>query len=135
MTGGSPDGQDDAERLKELGHLAAAVGHQVINALSAVVSNAELIRSHAGDPRCDPKELAALAAAIIENALSASHVPRRLIDWTRRVTSPGFDQAGDPPPLIDLNRAIRETIESRASATGPDVEWVLHLNPIPPIRG
>ena len=82
---------------------AAAVGHSVINAFSAVVSNAELIRSHASDPTCDRAELAALAAAIIENALGASHIPRRLIDWSRRVTSPGFDQAGDPPALIDLN--------------------------------
>src|SRR3954465_7851525 len=135
MTGGSRDGSDDAERLKELGHLSAAVGHQVINAFSAVVSNAELIRSHAKDPRCDVKELAALGAAIIENALSAAHVPRRLIDWTRRVTSPGFDQAGAPPELIDLNELIRETIESQPQTAESKVEWELHLNPIPPIRG
>src|SRR5437868_7844132 len=102
MTGGSREGLDDGERLKELGHLSAAVGHHVINAFSAVVSNAELIRSHARDPGCDPAELAALGTAIIENALSASHVPRRLIDWTRRVTSAGFEQAGDPPAFIDL---------------------------------
>src|SRR5207237_1335821 len=130
MTGGSRDGIDDAERLKELGHVAAAVGHSVINAFSAVVSNAELIRSHAKDPGCDVKELAALGAAIIENALSASHVPRRLIDWTRRVTSPGFDQAGDPPALIDLNQLIRETVESQRSMAGSRAEWVLSLNPI-----
>src|SRR5437868_15001392 len=104
MTGGSREGLDDGERLKELGHLSAAVGHSVINAFSAVVSNAELIRSHAKDPGCDVKELAALGAAIIENALSALHVSRRLIDWTRRVTSPGYDQAGNPPAVIALNQ-------------------------------
>ncbi len=135
MTGGSRDGLDDAERLKELGHLAAAVGHNVINAFSAVVSNAELIRSHATDPSCDRAELAALGAAIIENALSASHIPRRLIDWSRRVTSPGFDQAGDPPALIDLNKLIRETVEVQTSGEGSAVQWVLNLNPIPMIRG
>jgi signal transduction histidine kinase len=136
MTVGSRDGLDDSERLKELGHLSAAVGHHVINAFSAVVSNAELIRSHATDPDCDPKELAALGASIIENALSASHVPRRLIDWTRRVTSPGLDPAGgEPPAWIDLNQVIRETIEAQANRAGARVEWVLHLNPIPPIRG
>ncbi len=135
MTGGSRDGLDDTERLKELGHLAAAVGHNVINAFSAVVSNAELIRSHASDPLCDRAELAALATAIIENALSASHVPRRLIDWSRRVTSPGFDQAGDPPALIDLNKLIRETVETQAGGESSAVRWVLNLNPIPLIRG
>jgi signal transduction histidine kinase len=76
-----------------------------------------------------------LAAAIIENALGASHIPRRLIDWSRRVTSPGFDQAGDPPALIDLNQLIRETVEEQAGAEGSAVEWVLNLEPIPMIRG
>ena len=135
MTGGTGDGLDDAERLKELGHLSAAVGHHVINAFSAVVSNAELIRSHAKDPACDVNELAALGAAIIENALHASQVPRRLIDWTRRVTAPGFDQPGDPPALIDLNRLIRETVEAQRSVAGSSVDWLLDLNPIPRIRG
>jgi two-component system, NtrC family, sensor kinase len=135
MSGITRDGLDDAERLKELGHLAAAVGHQVINAFSAMVSNAELIRSHASDPDCDLAEVAALGAAIIENALSASHVPRRLIDLTRRVTSPGFDQLGDPPALIDLNQLIRDTVESQSLESGTAVAWSLDLNPIPMIRG
>src|SRR5262249_4119608 len=73
MTGGTNGEPDEAERLKELGHLSAAVGHHVINAFSAVVSNAELIRSHARSVNCDLDELAALGSAIIENALSASH--------------------------------------------------------------
>lgn len=135
MTGGSGGEPEEAERLKELGHLSAAVGHHVINAFSAVVSNAELIRSHARAPNCDLNELAALAAAIIENALGASHVPRRLIDFTRRFTSPGFDQKADPIVLIDLNQLIRETVELQEKSADSAVEWVLNLNPIPMIRG
>jgi signal transduction histidine kinase len=135
MTGGRGNEPDEAERLKELGHLSAAVGHHVINAFSAVVSNAELIRSHAKGPHCDLNELVALGSAIIENALSASHVPRRLIDWTRRFTSPGFDQIADPVVLIDLNELIRETAESHREPNGAGPEWVLDLNPIPMIRG
>ena len=107
----------------------------MINAFSAMVSNAELIRSHASDPKCNLAELAALGTAIIENALTASHVPRRLIDLTRRVTSPGFDQVGDPPGLIDLNQLIRDTVEARSSA-GPDgLEFSTNLGPIAMIRG
>ena len=34
----------DLERLNNLGHLSAGVGHHVINAFSAIVSNAELLR-------------------------------------------------------------------------------------------
>lgn len=135
MTGGPYDEADEAERLKELGHLSAAVGHHVINAFSAVVSNAELIRSHAKSPQCDLKELAALGTAIIENALSASHVPRRLIDWTRRFTSPGFDKTADPVVLIDLNELIRESVEHHRARNAETVEWVTNLGQIPLIRG
>jgi two-component system NtrC family sensor kinase len=135
MTGGTDGEPEEAERLKELGHLSAAVGHHVINAFSAVVSNAELIRSHAKAPKGDINELAALAAAIIENALGASHVPRRLIDFTRRFTSPGFDQKADPIVLIDLNQLIRETAELHQRTGGSGVEWSLNLGPIPMIRG
>ncbi len=135
MTGGSDGEPDEAERLKELGHLSAAVGHQVINAFSAVVSNAELIRSHAKLPNSDFSELAALGSAIIENALSASHIPRRLIDFTRRFTSPGFDQKADPVVLIDLNQLIREMAEAHLGTGETGVEWILDLSPIPMIRG
>ncbi|MHB1561557.1 MAG: sensor histidine kinase, partial [Isosphaeraceae bacterium] len=133
--GGQGDELDEAERLKELGHLSAAVGHHVINAFAAVVSNAELIRSQARNPQCDRDDLVALGSAIIENALGASHVPRRLIDWTRRFTSPGFDQKIDPVVLIDLNQVIRETAEHQQAAGAPGVTWVLNLGPIPMIRG
>src|SRR5262249_33373565 len=135
MTGGHDGDSEEAERLKELGHLSAAVGHHVINAFSAVVSNAELIRSHAKAPNCDLDQLASLAAAIMENALGASHVPRRLIDFTRRFTSPGFDQKADPIVLIDLNQLIRETAEGHSGTADSAVEWILNLGPIPMIRG
>jgi two-component system, NtrC family, sensor kinase len=135
MTGGHGDDLDEPERLKELGHLSAAVGHHVINAFAAVVSNAELIRSQARNPQCDREELVALGSAIIENALGASHVPRRLIDWTRRFTSPGFDQKADPVVLIDLNQVIRETAEHQQATGDPGVTWVLNLGAIPMIRG
>lgn len=135
MTGSSGGEPDEAERLKELGHLAAAVGHHVINAFSAVVSNAELIRSQTQWPNRDHAELAALASAIVENALGASHVPRRLIDFTRRFTSPGFDQKADPVVLIDLNRLLEETADAHKADGDSGLEWTLNLEPIPMIRG
>ena len=128
-------GNEVAKRLMELGHLSAAVGHNVINAFSAMVSNAELIRAHSKEPNCDLSEIAALAAAIIDNALGASQVPRRLIDMTRRVTSPGFEQAYDPPSLIDFNELIRDVVESHSVDALGSVDWCLNFNPIPPIRG
>lgn len=135
MTGGQVDQLDESERLKELGHLAAAVGHHVINAFAAVVSNAELIRTQARNTQFDREDLVALGSAIIENALGASHVPRRLIDWTRRFTSPGFDQKIDPVVLIDLNQVIRESVEHQQATGQPGVTWMLNLGSIPMIRG
>ena len=44
------------DRLIDLAHLSSAVGHYLINAFSATVSNAELIRSPIEHP-ADPKEL------------------------------------------------------------------------------
>jgi signal transduction histidine kinase len=135
MTDSSQDRLDPTERLNELGHLAAAVGHHVINAFSAVVSNAELIRSHASTPGCDPAEVAALAASIIENALATSHVPRRLIDWSRRATSVGFEQLEARPPLVDLVPLIRDAIASQPIESLGRVDWRANLSPVPLIPG
>jgi signal transduction histidine kinase len=132
MTANAQEGLDDSQRLKELGHLSAAVGHHVINAFSAVVSNAELIRSHARDASCNLDELVALATGIIENALAGSHVPRRLIDWTRRVTSADLEQPGAPAAILDPNEWIREAV---ASQPADRIDWILDLNPVPLIRG
>jgi signal transduction histidine kinase len=135
MSEASPERIDDSEQIKELGHLSAAVGHHVINAFSAVVSNAELIKAHVADPSCDLSEVAALSAAIIETALDAAQVPRRLIDWTRRLTSPGSGPAGELAGLVDLNAVVRDTVDPESGVAGSQVEWVLNLNRIPLIRG
>jgi len=47
------------ERLADLGHLSAGVGHHVINAFSAIVSNAEILRLSAQMPSSvDPMAIA-----------------------------------------------------------------------------
>ena len=101
----------DNDRLRDLGHLSASVGHHVINGFSAVVSNAELIRSRAIAP-IDPSELDALGSSMIETALDASQVARRLIDWSRRVTAVDIGQPGREPATVDLNQLIEEVVES-----------------------
>jgi signal transduction histidine kinase len=135
MSDGTPTPSDDAKQFKSLGHIAAAVGHHVINAFSAVVSNAELIRSQAIDPSCRPREFVLLATAIVDNALGASHVARRLIDWTRRVTSLDYEHSSHVPEMVDLNRIILETIESHKNLANNRIEWRQDLQAIPLIRG
>jgi two-component system, NtrC family, sensor kinase len=134
MTGGNTQRSDDAQELRELGHLAAAIGHNVINAFSAIVSNAELIRSRAIDTS-DPSELENLASGIVETSLDASQIARKLIDWTRRTTSVEVDSPGRQTSDTDLNRLLRETVEFEKALAPPQVSWAVDLGPIPPIPG
>jgi signal transduction histidine kinase len=159
MTGGTEGRAGDDERLTELCHLTASVGHHLINAFSAVVSNAELLRSR-GAAATDPAELESLARAIIGSALGAANVARRLIEHARRLAGIGTDQAVRARQTVDLNQLIRELIEQHeqiSAATEPDmmtanrpiaekaeprpsvpgskVEWVLNLNSISAIPG
>src|SRR5258708_5972029 len=97
--------------LNDLGHLASGVGHHVINAFSAIVSNAELLRlkfTSNGSP-VDPD---AIADMLIETALEASTVARRLIDYTRPVTAIGENR-------LELDRLVADYVEShRRAETG-----------------
>lgn len=119
----------DAEairRLNELGQLAAGVGHNVINAFSAVVSNAELLRLMGASSRViDPK---VLAETIIRAAMEASGVARRLIDYSRTATS-------IPETTVHLDRLVREVVDGWRARNHPDIEWVADTSGVPPIRG
>ncbi len=116
----------DAEALNGLGHLASGVGHHVINAFSAIVSNAEIMRIKMA--MTVPVDPAALADAIINTALEAATVARRLIDYTRPIT-----HIGDEP--VTLDRLVADYVEAKRAAGPPGVEWAADLAPVPPIRG
>jgi two-component system, NtrC family, sensor kinase len=126
--------EDELAGLRELGYLSSAVGHQVINAFSAIVSNAELIRARAAAD-LDSSEVDAMAAAIVEAALDASHVARRLIDRARSTTAVQDGRAGREPQLVDLNQLITDVVEAERKVGDSTVEYLLNLNPIPLIPG
>ncbi|MBV8077597.1 MAG: hypothetical protein JO284_14410, partial [Planctomycetaceae bacterium] len=95
---GESDMTATVERLTNLGHLSAGVGHHVINAFSAIVSNAELLRLKPSIPAiADP---VALADTIIQTALDAATVARRLIDYTRPVTSIDPERSAVEPSSV-----------------------------------
>ena len=111
----------------------AGVGHHVINAFSAIVSNAELLRlkspSRAG---ADP---AALAETIIQTSLDAATVARRLIDFTRPLTTiESRDPAGQIVTLA-LDRLAEDVVAVEQSRGRPGITWVTELQPVPPIIG
>jgi two-component system NtrC family sensor kinase len=126
--------RDEAiERLNNLGHLSAGVGHHVINAFSAIVSNAELLRLD--PPLASVADPATLADMIVKTALEASTVARRLIDFTRPVTSIEPDQAAFEPSSVALDRLAEEVVAREREEGPPGIDWRTELSPIPPIRG
>lgn len=135
MTGAIKPEPGDCESSTDLGHLSSAVGHHIINAFSAVVSNAEMIRSRAALGGAVPKDFEVLATSIVETALDASQVARRLIDWTRRFTAVESQAPGAGPTLVDINRVVEEVVEYERSHSSSQVEWLLELGPIPSIAG
>jgi signal transduction histidine kinase len=104
----------------------------VINAFSAIVSNAELLRLDPPLPSvADP---AALAETIIKTAVEAATVARRLIDYTRPVTSIEPDRAAFQPDTLRLDQLVAEVVAEQ-SRERPGVRWETDLAPLPPIRG
>jgi two-component system, NtrC family, sensor kinase len=134
MTGGTTQSHDDAKNLSELAYLCSSVSHHVINAFSSIVSNAELIRAQAVGTS-DPPELEQSGTAIVETALDASKVARRLIDWARRAATVTGQPDSAELPGVDLNHLIRERLEVEIGLASGQVDWVLDLGSIPTIAG
>ena len=121
------------ERLINLGHLSSGVGHHVINAFSAIVSNAELLRLD--PPLASAPGPAALSDKIIKTALEAATVARRLIDYTRPVTSIEPNRAAFEPHTLSLDRLVAEAAEQAGSDGPPEITWEAEIGPVSPIYG
>jgi two-component system, NtrC family, sensor kinase len=134
MTGASKRGADLHDRLIDLAHLSSAVGHYLINAYSATVSNSELIRSPISRV-ADSREPAALATSIIDTALHAANVARKLIDWARAEGALELLDPSGEPRMVDLNQLIAEHIEAEKHSGSPGIDWRSSPGAIPPIPG
>ncbi len=121
------DSDAATQALNDLGHLSSAVGHNVINAFSAIVSNAELLRIKAAT-NAIPIDNSTIANLIIESAIEASAVARRLIDFTRPITSIGDDQ-------VALDHVIDRYVDAGRQAERDGMTWTADIQPIPPIYG
>lgn len=110
--------------LNELGHLSSGIGHHVINAFAAIVSNAEILRLTAATSSDPTKQ----ADIIIRTALDAASVARRLIDFTRPITGIGESD-------LALDRLVEDYVEARRPACRVGVELATDLSSVPPIRG
>ncbi len=114
------------EQLIGLGHLASGIGHHVINAFSAIVSNAEILRLTANSPdAADPNQA---SDTIIKTAVEASSVARRLIDFSRPITYIGED-------LVPLPELVEQVVQAQRAEGPAHVQFVAELAPVPPLRG
>ncbi|MFO0960724.1 MAG: ATP-binding protein [Isosphaeraceae bacterium] len=117
-------GPDTQDRLTDLAHLSAGIGHHVINAFSAIVSNAEILRL--SPQMADSVDPLAVAEVIVKSAIEASTVARRLIDFTRPVTTINYH-----PTL--LHEVLGRIADEQRMSTRPGVEWITDLAPVPPV--
>jgi signal transduction histidine kinase len=64
---------------------------------------------------------------VIETAMEASTVARRLIDYTRPITAIGEER-------VQLDQLVGDYVEGRKAAE-PEVTWSTRLDTVPPILG
>ena len=69
------------------------------------------------------------------SALEASTVARRLIDYTRPLTSIDPRQAAFEPSTIALDRLVAAVVAEEQAAGPATVEWHTELAQVPPIQG
>lgn len=111
-----PKRSDEYEPSVVLGHLASTVVHQIINAFSTIVSQAEILKATSGTSKSD---VATRADAMIRAALSGSAVARKLADHSRALTAVGPNGEAE---RLDLSHLAAERAEVWRRRSGPNVE-------------
>lgn len=112
-----PKRSDEYEPDVVLGHLASTVVHQVINAFSTVVSQAEILKAKVAEGA--EADVEARAEAIIRAALSGSTVARKLADYSRALTAVGPNGGAE---RVDLNQLVDDRVDAWRRRSGPNVE-------------
>jgi signal transduction histidine kinase len=121
---------------KELAcHLSSGVGHQVINAFSTIVSQGEVLRSLLGPTSEHRAEIDQRIDTIIQTALDAALMTRRMMDYTIDAIAIDPDRPGKGLEEVFLDRLLSEVAEEERVNLGPGVGLVLDLAALPPIRG
>jgi signal transduction histidine kinase len=121
---------------KELAcHLSSAVGHQVINAFSTIVSQGEVLRSLFGPAAENRVEIDQRIDTIIKTALDAALMTRRLMDYTIDAIAIDPDRPGEGLEEIRLDRLLSEVAEEERANLGQGVGLALDLAAVPAIRG
>lgn len=120
-------------QLIELGHLSSGVGHHVINAFSAIVSNAELLRLEPPIPSIATP--GALAETIIRLSLDAAAVARKLIDYARPVTAIDLSRTVHEPRTLSIDSLVESIFKIERENSAQNIHWETDFRPVPLIQG
>lgn len=67
--------------------------------------------------------------------LDAAGTARRLIDFSHECTAIELDESGRATGLVQLDRLLAELVAAEKARLASAANWVLKLEPVPPIRG
>lgn len=112
------DSVSPSTHLTDVGHLGSAVGHHVINAFTAIVSNVEMLRLRPAPLTIE--ELYGLIDDIVGTSVAASGVARRLIDYTRPLTTPASC-------TVRLNEVVTIFAEARRATLPEGIHFHVEL--------
>lgn len=117
-------------------HLSSAVGHKLVNALSTIVSQAEILRNLSDPPDEARAELDLAIDSIIKTALDAALLTQRAMDCAHeavRSADSGLHERDWQE--VHLDRLVADFAAAERARLGPDVSLDLELAPVPAIKG
>ena len=113
------DRMKERDRLAALGSMAAGLAHEVKNPLGAIKGAAQLLEEVTGSAKEPDPTMAEFLGIILEETDRLNRVVGSFLDYAR-------PHAGNPVPL-DINAAVRRTLQILSSKKSDDVEIRLDL--------
>lgn len=115
------------ERRSGLGQMAGALGHEINQPLTAILSNAQLLERGLRAGTVPAAEAAEIAGRVVHNTRRASHIVERIRSYIRPTRS-GSDS-------VDLRRVAEDTIDLVSEeARRRGVSLDLEVTQVPPVQ-
>jgi len=126
---------EDLDSKELFCHLASSVGHKVVNSLSTIVSQAEILRTVYGSSGEHRAEIDQAIGSIIKTALDSALVTQRMMDYSHEAVMTDRSRPDRGWEEVRLDRLIAELADPVRERLGPGITLALDLAPLPPILG